>query len=88
MSISSTGRSDIEFGGSFTISEFCQRNKISRGYYYTLKKIGRGPDEMSPDGKLKRITARAEAAWQKAGEAIAAAAKPETNIPGHTSTTS
>jgi hypothetical protein len=62
---------------SFTISEFCQRNGISRGFYYKLKGKGLGPREMSPDGNLIRISVEAEVAWKLAAE-VAAAEKTNT----------
>jgi hypothetical protein len=55
-----TGRS------SFTIDEFCRRNCISRGFYFNkLRKAGIAPAEMRV-GKLVRISAEAEIAWQRA----------------------
>lgn len=53
---------------SFKISEFCTRNGISRGKYYTMKKKDKGPREMDVDG-MPRISAEAERKWQKACEA-------------------
>lgn len=67
----STGGSDYEkpatSGGSMTIETFCERNEISRSFYYKMKRLGIGPDEMRY-GEIVRITYKAEAAWLKRGE--------------------
>jgi hypothetical protein len=55
---------------AFTKSEFCQRNAISRAFFYKLKKQGKGPREM-----LGRITRDAELDWQREREAEAAQAQ-------------
>jgi hypothetical protein len=71
MSQLSTGQSDSEkpaaSGGSKTIDEFCRDNRISRSFYYIMRKDGVGPDEMRY-GTIVRITRQAEAAWQQRGE--------------------
>jgi hypothetical protein len=61
---------------SFSIDTFCARNEFSRGFYYKLKRTGRGPREMRVDG-LIRITAEAEREWQKAREAATAEQQQE-----------
>jgi hypothetical protein len=55
---------------SFTINEFCARNKLSRGKFYALRRKGKGPREMDVDG-MTRISAEAERDWKQAGEAAA-----------------
>ena len=52
---------------SFPINEFCQRNRISRGKFYGLRRKGKGPREMNVDG-MTRITAEAERDWQRSLE--------------------
>jgi hypothetical protein len=54
-------------GGSKTIDEFCDDNRISRSFYYKMRFAGVGPVEMR-FGTIVRITARAEADWQARGE--------------------
>lgn len=49
---------------AFSISEFCERNGISRSKYHKLKRDGRGPAEMR-DGRIVRITLESELAWHK-----------------------
>ena len=73
MSQLSSGLSDYEKprasggGGSMTIETFCSRNEISRSFFYKMRRLGVGPDEMR-HGDIVRITYRAEAAWLKRGE--------------------
>ena len=59
MSQPSTGLADCEkpasFGGSKTIDEFCCDNRISRSFYYKMRRLGIGPDEMRHAGTV-RIT--------------------------------
>jgi hypothetical protein len=50
---------------SFTIDEFCGRNHISRGLYFSMRKAGIGPAEMRI-GHLVRISGEAELQWQRA----------------------
>ena len=51
---------------SYSISEFCQTEGFSRGYYYgTLKKQGLNPDETRPGGNTVRITEEARARWHR-----------------------
>jgi hypothetical protein len=70
MSMQSTALSGCETsapsGGSMTIEKFCQRNEISRSFYYQLKKHGLGPSELRYRTAV-RITYAAESAWQKQG---------------------
>jgi hypothetical protein len=74
MSPQSTALSDCEkpasSGGSKTIDEFCRDNRISRSFYYQLKKAGLGPDEMRFRSAV-RITHEAEKRWQQRGENVA-----------------
>jgi hypothetical protein len=71
MSQLSTGAADYEkpasTGGSKTIGEFCDDNRISRSFYYQMKRLGIGPDEMRHASAV-RITHEAEKRWQEAGE--------------------
>jgi hypothetical protein len=76
MSQQSTALSDCEkppsSGGSKTVDEFCRDNRISRSFYYKMRKAGIGPDEMRY-GSIVRITHAAEARWQQRGESKSAA---------------
>ena len=68
----STGTADYETrsassGGSKTIDEFCHSHHFSRSFYYQMKKLGIGPDEMR-HGATVRITHEAERRWQQQGE--------------------
>ncbi len=63
----------IDSDESFTINEFCRAEKISRAYFYKLKKQGRGPRLMATN----RITQQARRDWQRAREAEAAAGNSE-----------
>jgi hypothetical protein len=67
-------RREIE-PASFTIIEFCGRNRISPSQYFELKKQGKGPREMAVGTRGKRISQQAETDWQREREA--AAARPE-----------
>jgi len=76
MSQLSTGASDYEkptsggskkSGGSKTIKEFCEDNRLSHSGYYKLRRTGKGPDEMRYGGVI-RITHAAEARWHRRGE--------------------
>jgi hypothetical protein len=71
MSQLSTGLADCEkpasSGGSKTVDEFCRSNRISRSFYYKMRRLGIGPDEMRY-GTIVRITHAAELAWQRRGE--------------------
>jgi predicted DNA-binding transcriptional regulator AlpA len=57
---------------SFTIDEFCRVEKISRAFYYKLKKQGRGPREMKLGPGAKRISGQARRDWHRQREAEAA----------------
>jgi hypothetical protein len=50
---------------SFTVPEFCARNRISHATFYKLRKANRGPRTMML-GNAIRITADAEKDWQRA----------------------
>ena len=54
-------------GGSMTIDTFCERNDISRSFFYKMKKDGTGPN-LCQIGAAVRISYSAEAAWLKRGE--------------------
>jgi predicted DNA-binding transcriptional regulator AlpA len=56
---------------SFTIQEFCDAQKISRGYYYILAKEGRTPRSFKL-GKITRISEDAIREWVAAREAESA----------------
>jgi len=84
MSIQSTGLSDYEKprrGGrrarappsddSLTVPEFCRAEKISRSFYYKLRRLGLGPDEMSILTAV-RISAKARDRWRRKREKAAA----------------
>jgi hypothetical protein len=66
-----TGRS------SFTVTEFCARNAMSKGLYYKLDKLGLGPDYLlvGVGDQHRRITLEAERRWQSKREAAAVAKK-------------
>jgi hypothetical protein len=53
--------------GASTISQFCERQNISKPFYYKLRGLGLGPKEMRFLG-LVRISREAELEWQKARE--------------------
>jgi hypothetical protein len=50
---------------SYKITEFCERNALSKTRYHKLQRAGRGPVEMR-DGQTVRISAEAEIEWQRA----------------------
>jgi hypothetical protein len=50
---------------AFSIPVFCLRNAISKPFYYKMRSLGLGPDELRVEG-IVRITAEAETAWQRA----------------------
>jgi predicted DNA-binding transcriptional regulator AlpA len=58
--------SDIE--KDFLIEEWCEKRRISRAYFYVLKKQGKGPRELRL-GKKILITRQADLEWQRAREA-------------------
>lgn len=53
---------------SYTIDEFCQRQRFSRSLYYKLERAGKGPRKMQLLGCV-RISEDAEREWVKAREA-------------------
>jgi excisionase family DNA binding protein len=58
---------------SFTIPEFCDAQKISRGYYYILARDGKAPRSFKL-GRATRISEDAVREWVKAREAETAVA--------------
>ena len=56
---------------AYTIPEFCEAHRISRGSYYNLKAAGKGPAEISV-GSRKIITQEAAAEWRRKMQAEAA----------------
>lgn len=53
---------------SQTIPEFCATEKISRAFYYELKKAGRGPREMRHADGCIRISPEARRDWRRERE--------------------
>ena len=49
---------------AFTIPEFCRAHKISRGFFYTLRRRGLGPDVAELLGR-RIITHEAATRWRK-----------------------
>jgi hypothetical protein len=58
---------------SYTVSEFCAAEKISRVALYAMWKDGKGP-RFYRNGRCRRITHRARLDWQSEREAEEAAA--------------
>jgi hypothetical protein len=58
---------DHPLAGASTISEFCERQNISKPFYYKLRSMGLGPTEMRFLGVI-RISHEAELQWQNARE--------------------
>lgn len=56
---------------SFTISEFCAAEKISRAFFYKLQSQGKAP-RTYPVGSNRRISREAYRTWRAAREAEAA----------------
>jgi hypothetical protein len=50
-------------GQALSISQFCARNNISRGFFYKLKKSGKAPRIMKIDGR-RIISPEAERDWR------------------------
>jgi hypothetical protein len=50
--------------GGWTIQEWCDRWKISRGMYYVLKRQGRAPPVIRI-GRRDRITPSGDQEWQR-----------------------
>jgi hypothetical protein len=55
---------------SFTIDEFCAKEKISRSFFYKLEAQGAAP-KTYPLGRTRRISPDAHKAWRTAREALA-----------------
>ena len=53
---------------SQTIPEFCASEKISRAFYYELRKAGRGPREMRHADGCVRISPEARRDWRRERE--------------------
>jgi hypothetical protein len=58
-------RQSSEQVSSFTVDEFCARNRLSLPKYHKLKNEGRGPAEMRLGLQMVRISAAAEVEWQQ-----------------------
>ena len=54
-----------------TVDEFCHSHRISRGTFYNLLKIGRGPSIMKV-GARTLVSAEAAADWRRKMEASTA----------------
>ncbi|WP_423907050.1 hypothetical protein [Caballeronia sp.] len=50
----------------FTIATFCKWYHLSRPFYYELKKLGKGPQELRIGSKKIVITQRCAHAWEQA----------------------
>jgi hypothetical protein len=48
----------------FTVAQFCERNGISRSFYFKLRAQGKGP-RVARIGKAVRISFEAEAEWRQ-----------------------
>ena len=62
---------------AYTISEFCNAHRISRAHYYTLKKLGQGPDEARASDRTVLITIEAAARWRKQRTAAGKQSPPD-----------
>ena len=56
---------------AFTVSEWCERNRISRSLFYILDRRGEAPRTFRV-GKRRLITAKADAEWIREREAESA----------------
>jgi hypothetical protein len=63
--------SDIE--KDFLIEEWCEKRRISRAFYYVMRREGKGPRELR-NGRKVTITHEADMEWQRAREAEQATA--------------
>ena len=54
--------------GSKTIPEFCAAERISRAFYYELRKLGKGPREMRHANGCIRISREAQHDWRRERE--------------------
>jgi hypothetical protein len=59
----------------FTISSFCAAHLISEAFYFKLKNLGLGPNEMHLGSRVF-ITFEAASAWRKAREKATPRVKP------------
>jgi predicted DNA-binding transcriptional regulator AlpA len=55
---------------AYTIPEWCEANRVSRGSFYNLKKAGQAPRTYNV-GTRVLISAEADAEWRKDREAAA-----------------
>jgi hypothetical protein len=63
---------------AYTIDEFCEAHRISRAFYYVLRKERKAPREMRAGARVL-ISQEAAADWRRDREAAAAEqVKPET----------
>jgi hypothetical protein len=62
-----------------TLAEFLAQKRFSKAYYYSLKQRGLAPNETLYPGRVIRISAEAEQAWEEkiAAHAASKAAKLE-----------
>jgi hypothetical protein len=50
----------------FTVREWARHRKMSLATYYKIRRLGRGPEELTvPGTNIHRITATADEAWEK-----------------------
>jgi hypothetical protein len=54
--------------GSFTVGEWCEHRRLSRGMFYKLSKLGLAPKTHTV-GTKRLISAEADRAWVRAREA-------------------
>jgi hypothetical protein len=57
---------------AYTVAEFCEAHRISKGHYYNLRKLGQAPDEVRA-GERVLITIEAAARWRRQREKAARA---------------
>lgn len=55
-------------GADMTIPEWCARRRLSRGSFYKLRKVGKGPAVIMV-GNAVRITREADEMWEAARQA-------------------
>lgn len=53
---------------AYTIEEFCEAHRISRGHFFNLKRAGLGPREMHVGGRVI-ISGEAAVEWRREREA-------------------
>jgi hypothetical protein len=56
---------------AFTIQEFCDAHRISRAHYYSLQRLGQGPDEARASDRTVFITMESAARWRRQREKAA-----------------